>query len=375
MTWRTLRRWIWVAIAVYALLAVAGCVLRYQYLSKDGKPEADGISIGAPRPEPPKTPNPYETYKDLVPLLIALPAAWLAFCFQKRASYVQQLRALWTKLIDAVEDAITYTYKVGPNQEEFGKVSHKLHSVIDEVRGVFRNLHEKRGKGRPVGRSRRSGRERGLYPFEGVKEIRDYLFALGFGPSFSPYQAALAREKMIELWHHVRDKMLTEFDRSYPTYADSLYRAPESGWPTTEPSPAPAPASSRGKWVVLVPLLELDYWWGRIERATAQGSLTTVARINLAPPRSRGQRAIWAYADPANRPEVDRVRAALRALGVTWAIRFESGPSNIREAPPSPLPLNDVRQLAFQKWEAAGRPEGDGKPFWTAAEQQLRQDP
>src|SRR5262245_16658209 len=33
---------------------------------------------------------------------------------------------------------------------------------------------------------------------------------------------------------------------------------------------------------------------------------------------------------------------------------------------------DDIRILAYQKWEAAGCPEGDGERFWLAAEQELR---
>ena len=30
-----------------------------------------------------------------------------------------------------------------------------------------------------------------------------------------------------------------------------------------------------------------------------------------------------------------------------------------------------IRHLAYRKWEAAGRPEGDGVHFWLQAEQEL----
>lgn len=31
----------------------------------------------------------------------------------------------------------------------------------------------------------------------------------------------------------------------------------------------------------------------------------------------------------------------------------------------------EIRQLAYQKWEAAGRPPGDGNRFWIEAEEEL----
>jgi hypothetical protein len=44
-------------------------------------------------------------------------------------------------------------------------------------------------------------------------------------------------------------------------------------------------------------------------------------------------------------------------------------------APPAPAghpPDDQIRLLAYRKWEAAGRPPGDGVEFWCAAERELR---
>jgi Protein of unknown function (DUF2934) len=38
-----------------------------------------------------------------------------------------------------------------------------------------------------------------------------------------------------------------------------------------------------------------------------------------------------------------------------------------------PVTLNDIGRRAYQKWVAAGRPEGNCVPFWWAAEQELLQ--
>ena len=40
---------------------------------------------------------------------------------------------------------------------------------------------------------------------------------------------------------------------------------------------------------------------------------------------------------------------------------------------PPPAPSEDeIRALAYRKWDEAGRPEGDGSDFWFAAEHELR---
>jgi hypothetical protein len=39
--------------------------------------------------------------------------------------------------------------------------------------------------------------------------------------------------------------------------------------------------------------------------------------------------------------------------------------------PRRPIYLNDIRALAYRKWEAAGKPAGDCTRFWMEAEQEL----
>ena len=47
-------------------------------------------------------------------------------------------------------------------------------------------------------------------------------------------------------------------------------------------------------------------------------------------------------------------------------------------APPTPngktMSEEDIRLCAYCKWEAAGRPSGDGVNFWLEAEKELSQD-
>lgn len=40
---------------------------------------------------------------------------------------------------------------------------------------------------------------------------------------------------------------------------------------------------------------------------------------------------------------------------------------------PMPVPPEVIRQRAYEKWENAGRPDGDGLRFWLEAERELRQ--
>jgi hypothetical protein len=188
MTKKTLNRWIWTTIAIYLALIVGGVGLRTLFPGKD-----DPV---------------YATFKDLVPLAVAIPAAWLAYCFQRRASYMQQLRALWSRLTAAVQDAIQYTHLENPSQEHFAVVLKSLSIAVDEVRSLFSNLAE--GRDAP-----------GLFPFESVKTIHEIVSRLGFGSAYQREQAAVARKSIIEAWKKTRFAMLQEFDRSAPTFSDS----------------------------------------------------------------------------------------------------------------------------------------------------------
>src|ERR1700726_3178233 len=71
----------------------------------------------------------YPLFKDSVPMLIAIPAGYLAYSFQRRASYLQDLRDLWKTIIPAVKRAIQYTYLDAPDRKEFGEVMRDLSTM------------------------------------------------------------------------------------------------------------------------------------------------------------------------------------------------------------------------------------------------------
>ena len=123
---------------------------------------------------------------------------------------MQQLRVLWKDLNAWVQGAISYTYRVSGDPESFGEVLRQLSCVIDDVRAVFCNVGEKPG-------------QRGLYPFEPIKEIRAAVAALGSGPSFDPAQARDTRAYVVAKWKSLQTQFLREFDRDYPTFTHSPF--------------------------------------------------------------------------------------------------------------------------------------------------------
>lgn len=109
----------------------------------------------------------YLFVKDMNTALLALPAAFLTYWFNRRNSYVQALRQFWDKLIPSVQEAIQYTYLESPKAEDFARVMASLSIVIDSLRGVFQN------KGADDAAI-------GLYPYENLKKIRDLVMFLGY---------------------------------------------------------------------------------------------------------------------------------------------------------------------------------------------------
>jgi len=152
----------------------------------------------------------YSTYKDLLPLIIAIPAAFLAYSFQRRTSYVQALRSLWSNLISAVQGARSYTYVENPSQELYLKTLSTLSIVIEEARGVFCNIPAE-------------GTQNGWYPFEPIKEIHKDLENLDWGEKATSETRLQVRWRINQRWKLVRTELLREFDRDVPTYHYAWY--------------------------------------------------------------------------------------------------------------------------------------------------------
>lgn len=190
MTKRWLFRWVFLTIGVYCAAILIGIVLKYFFPEKD-----DPI---------------YNTFKDLIPFVIAIPAAWLGYCFSRRLAYLQHLRTLWAQLNIAVQKCFQYTHQEAPTQNQYGEVLTNMSTVIDEIRGAFKNIGERPGK-------------RGLYPFEEIKLIRKIVSDLGFGDQYDVAVAEESRKKIVKHWKRVQEPFLSEFDREEPTYPSSPY--------------------------------------------------------------------------------------------------------------------------------------------------------
>jgi hypothetical protein len=112
------------------------------------------------------------------------------------------LRALWTRLVQAVNGAIQFTYDETPTAKEHAKVMAELGIAIDEVRGVYRNVGEKPGIV-------------GLYPYEPIKDIYRLINELGYEVN-DPVKRKHTRDQIVLKWQSIRFAFLSEFDRAVP---------------------------------------------------------------------------------------------------------------------------------------------------------------
>jgi hypothetical protein len=184
MTRRAFQFWVAAIAALYALFITTGIALH-----------------GGER---------YGLFKDLLPLATALPAAMLASIYQRRSSFLQQLRSTWTNLVDAVQDTVQFTHLAQPEPSDFAKLMKKLSVVTDDFRSLYRNLREGEGS-------------RGFYPFESLKQIQDTISRYYLAKDYSEKSQGKTRKLVVGLWQQVRNPVLEEFDRLAPTYFDSPY--------------------------------------------------------------------------------------------------------------------------------------------------------
>lgn len=84
-----------------------------------------------------------------------------------------------------------------------------------------------------------------------------------------------------------------------------------------------------GKWLIFVPVENLDGTWEKIRIATESGDLGASSKVATAKPNqnavTQSQKVICVYTyDWTDRQDVMRIRDQLRQLGITWKIPYKS---------------------------------------------------
>ena len=162
-----------VALAVYAVAIAIGFDLRFRY------PKREDLH--------------YVLFKDLVPLVVAIPALWLAYCIQRRASYLQQLRAIWVETSAAARGVIRYTHLARTTSADHRAILDDLETAVEGVRCLFR-------PGRPS-------------PASGLLAIIGEIERLGSGESVTMARSEVSRSAILDHWERTSNWLLHEFDR------------------------------------------------------------------------------------------------------------------------------------------------------------------
>ncbi len=153
----------------------------------------------------------YRLLKELIPLLLALPTAWLASVLQRRSSFLTTLQALYRDAVNSIQSAIQYTHKTEPSRADFAELQKQLSTTIELFRRSFRNLGE--------------GKDGiGLFPFEALKTIKQWIDYASFENNSTEEKRAAARRAIVGLWQNrIRKPLLNELDRETPGTFDSPY--------------------------------------------------------------------------------------------------------------------------------------------------------
>jgi hypothetical protein len=99
-------------------------------------------------------------------------------------------------------------------------------------------------------------------------------------------------------------------------------------WARRRQGSYPDTSARSGKWMVFVPVEDIDRWWAAIKQATEQGRLGSSAKVSTARPNpntlNSKKRVIIVYTyDGYARADVMQVRTVLRELGITWPISYK----------------------------------------------------
>ena len=91
----------------------------------------------------------------------------------------------------------------------------------------------------------------------------------------------------------------------------------------------PEATKRSGKWLIFVPLENVDAVWERIKKATEEGRLGDSEKVATAKPNPNAtdlsKKVICVYSyDWKDREDVVRIRTELRTLGIIWKIPYKS---------------------------------------------------
>jgi hypothetical protein len=154
----------------------------------------------------------YEFIRDTSLLIVTVVAAYMAHLYQKRASFLQNLREQWHEIVQAKAELIYYCHLEKPELEDYLFAARQLSECIDTMRIVYANVGE-------------TDEFIGLYPYAPLHHMRHVMETLDPRKGTpAPEQRYAARGEIWDAFNAIREHFLDEFDIEEPTRPILIHR-------------------------------------------------------------------------------------------------------------------------------------------------------
>lgn len=170
------------------------------------------VALGAKLSGIPWALNFYEVIRDTSLLLVTVIAAYMAYIYQKRTTFLQNLREQWYEIVGAKAELIYYCHLEKPTVEDYLIAARELSECIDKMRIVYSNVGE-------------TDELIGLYPYSPLHHMRKVMESLDprkGAPTVE--QRFAARGEIWDAFNAIREHFLDEFDIDEPSRPILIYR-------------------------------------------------------------------------------------------------------------------------------------------------------
>jgi len=149
--------------------------------------------------------NFYEFLRDTSLLIVTVIAAYMAHIYQKRSTFLQNLREQWNDIVSVKGELIYYAHLEKPTVEDYLMSARQLSECIDNMRIVYSNVGE-------------TDECVGFYPYAPLHQMRMVMEGLDPRKGMpTPEQRYEARGEIWEALKAIREHFLDEFDIEQPT--------------------------------------------------------------------------------------------------------------------------------------------------------------
>jgi hypothetical protein len=154
----------------------------------------------------------YDAIRDTSLLIVTVIAAFMAHVYQKRTTFLQNLREQWYEIVGAKAELIYYCHLEKPTVDDYLNSARALSECIDTMRIVYSNVGE-------------TDALIGLYPYSPLHHMRITMESLDPRKGApTTEQRFAARGEIWDAFNAIREHFLDEFDIDEPSRPILIYR-------------------------------------------------------------------------------------------------------------------------------------------------------